>query len=101
MQLPFFKKKTKSTIEMPTDNLMKIRIAVILSIGIFMSLIVIFLYRDFYQTIIQAKVVVVLKQEVALENIDLTIFNRVHSTHEYKISTDLPSVIDDPFKTTR
>ena len=58
-----------------------------------------FLYRDFYQTIIQAKAVIVLKQEVALENIDLKLYNSVSAIHAYKTALGIARPIADPFRT--
>ena len=99
MKLPFLSKQKKVPTE-PIDNIVKIRIGVISLVGIIMALLLIFLYRDFYQTIVQARIVIVLKQEVSLKNIDLVLFRRVFRAHSYKTSPELPEVIYDPFNTT-
>jgi len=59
----------------------------------------IFLYKDFYQTIIYAKEVTLLKQEVSVENIDIEKFNKVLKTHNYKITSIIEKNINDPFYT--
>jgi len=58
-----------------------------------------FMYRDFYQTLIQAQTVLVLKQEVALEDVDLPLFKMTHTVNEYKRSDALTQPVADPFKT--
>lgn len=58
------------------------------------------LYRDFYQTIVQAETVLVLKQEVALKDLNLDLFRKVQKIHSYKITSQLPDPIPDPFATT-
>lgn len=58
-----------------------------------------FLYQDFYQTIIQAEAVLVLKREVALRDIEMDLFRRVQAVHEYKIGNRLPVALTDVFGT--
>ena len=77
------------------------RISTIAVIVLLLALLAVFLYRDFYQTIIQAKVVIVLKQEVALEDINIKTFKEVLKVHTYKISPGIKNYINDPFNTTR
>ena len=97
MQLPFLRKKT--LIPAPAwDTLQAARLGVAFAVSVLMALSLIFLYRDFYQTIIQARAVIVLKQEVALENIDLALADRVSEIHAYKITPIIREPIADPFK---
>jgi len=58
-----------------------------------------FLYSDFYQTIIQAQTVLILKQEVAMKDIEKNLFDHAHQTHEYKRSQAVEFPIPDPFNT--
>lgn len=81
------------------DNIKIIRIIIIAIITAIIALFSIFLYNDFYQTIVQAKIVVVLRQEVAVENIDIKRFNQILSKHDYKTTELIPIVIPDPFAT--
>ncbi|OJI06627.1 hypothetical protein BK004_02680 [bacterium CG10_46_32] len=101
MNIPFFhKNQTSAPVSVSSlDALHKVRLGVIIMISIIMALMLVFLYRDFYQTIIQARVVIVLKQEVALENIDISLFNKVRTAHEYKITRAIKNPIADPFDT--
>lgn|GEM_PF-5197722 len=64
-----------------------------------LSLLTIFLYKDFYQTMIHARQVTLLKQEVSTENIDIEKFNKVLKKHNYKITSIIEDVIFDPFST--
>ncbi|MAG28692.1 hypothetical protein CL632_00900 [bacterium] len=100
MKIPFLTKKKKLPKD-PADNLMKIRIAAISFIGAILAFLIIFLYKDFYQTLVQARIVVVLKQEVSLENIDLVLFRKVFEKHSFKTSPSLPENIPDPFKSAK
>lgn len=75
------------------------KVSVLLFFGISLILLIMFLYKDFYQTIVHANEVIVLKQEVSLENIDLVKFNKILTTHNYKINSILGQNIEDPFNT--
>ncbi len=100
MKLPFF--HTNKPLPRAPDGLDKlhaVRLGVITVIAAMLAAVLVFLYRDFYQTIIQAKAVIVLKQEVALENINLTLYNSVSAIHEYKIAPRTSGIIADPFNT--
>lgn len=101
MNLPFLqKKKTAASPPDELDKLHAVRLGVITVIAVMLASVLAFLYRDFYQTIIQAKAVIVLKQEVALENIDLKLWNSVRLIHAYKTAPALlGGVAVDPFKT--
>lgn len=101
MRIPFLHKK-QSALPASAPELSTLavaRLGVIAAIGAIVAAMLVFLYRDFYQTIVQARVVIVLKQEVALENIDLKLFDRVQQVHEYKITPLITEPIADPFKT--
>ncbi|MBI1961610.1 MAG: hypothetical protein HYS45_02820 [Parcubacteria group bacterium] len=99
MQLPFLRKKTRIPAQAPAWNaLQAARLGVISAVSVLMALSLVFLYRNFYQTIIQARAVIVLKQEVALENIDLALASRVAAIHGYKITAIIREPIPDPFK---
>jgi len=58
-----------------------------------------FLYFDFYKTIIYAQDVVILKQDVLVDDIDIEKFNSVYKTHQYKIKSVISSTVYDPFET--
>src|SRR3989338_6536513 len=99
MKFPFLrKKKTIAAAPNDLDRLHAVRLCVITLIAVMLASVLVFLYRDFYQTIIQAKAVIVLKQEVALENIDLKLADRVSEIHAYKITPIIRDPIADPFK---
>jgi hypothetical protein len=58
-----------------------------------------FLYRYFYQTIAQVKVVVILRSQVALAQVDMPLYRQVFNAWEAKKKFD-PKAIDnlhDPF----
>lgn len=62
----------------------------------------VFLHRYFYQTIAQARVVIVLKSQVAFNQVNLPLFHDVFVTWEAKKKFD-PTVLEgfrDPFKPT-
>jgi len=99
MKMPFLHKQTTVAAPRDLDKLHAVRLAVITVIALMLAGTLAFLYSNFYQTIIQARAVIVLKQEVALENIDLTLWNRVRAIHEYKIAPRESTFIADPFKT--
>lgn len=67
-----------------------------IAVGLF-----IILYRDFYQTIVQAESVLVLRREVALKDIDLELFRKVKGVDDNKRKSILPPVIPDPFATAK
>ena len=95
MHIPKFTFSPSSLI----DNIKIIRIIIIAITTAIIALFLIFLYNDFYQTIVQAKIVVVLRQEVAVENIDIKRFNQILSKHDYKTTQLIPIVVPDPFAT--
>ena len=96
MQLSKFFKKT--TYEKP-DPITKARVGVLTFVGISIILLIVFLYRDFYQTVIYVQEVFVLKQEVSIEDINLIEFNKAYKIHEYKKSSIIDKIISDPFDT--
>ena len=57
----------------------------------------IFWHRYFYQSIVQAEIILVLSKEVALRDIDLEKFNKVLAAHEFKTGNLLPKNISNPF----
>jgi hypothetical protein len=95
MKIPFIKKRSYEEF----DTFAKIRFTISFIVVFLLLILMIFLYRDFYRTIVQANEVIVLKQEVALQNIDLTVFNSIFSLHTYKRKEILPEIIPNPFKT--
>ncbi|MBI2050726.1 MAG: hypothetical protein HYT31_02880 [Parcubacteria group bacterium] len=99
MNLPFLHKRNTTAAPGDLDKLHAVRLGVITVIALLLASVLVFLYRDFYQTIVQAKQVIVLKQEVALENIDLKLWNSVSAIHKYKIAPQAAGPIADPFKT--
>src|SRR3989338_2267906 len=100
MKFPFLrKKKTIAAAPNDLDRLHAVRLCVITLIAVMLASVLVFLYRDFYQTIIQAKAVIVLKQEVAMENIDLKLYNSLSAIHAYKTAPGITRPIADPFRT--
>lgn len=81
------------------DVIAYIKLGILSTITLIMIGLTYFLYGEFYQTIVQARAVLVLKQEVALEDVELEAFNRARALHEYKKSQTLPAVVPDPFRT--
>lgn len=82
-----------------SDTITYAKLGILTTITLIVVGLTYFLYGEFYQTIVQARTVLVLKQEVALEDVELEAFNRVRAVHQYKQSNILPSVIPDPFRT--
>jgi len=81
------------------DPVVHARFVVSVTALIVMVAILIFLYRYFYQTMAQARIVVVLQQEVALQNVDIAAFNTVYEQHQFKRASTLSEIIYDPFNT--
>lgn len=81
-----------------TDSLTIAHICVLSISGTILILVAIFLYIDFYKTIIYTEDVVALKQGVFSEDINIERFNSVFKKNEYKISRLLGRNIYDPFK---
>jgi len=81
------------------DYMAKLRVIAILSVGSLFLVVLVFLYKNFYQTIIQANVVILLKNEVALQSIDINKFNAAYNKHQFKKTNLLPDILPDPFKT--
>ena len=83
------------------DSRAKFRMATsVLMVAVFAS-VIFFLYQNFYQTIVQANIVVVLKNQVSLQSIDIEAFNRALAVHTYKQSRLVPDAVSDPFDTQR
>jgi len=95
MKIPFLKNKNYEEF----DNFTKIRLCVSTIVLALLLVLALFLYKDFYRTIVQANEVIILKQEVALESINLKIFNQAFLVHNYKQKNMLPKNIVDPFIT--
>jgi|GEM_PF-2061352 len=81
----------------PSDPLIYLRLSIMIITAMIMAGLCFVLYRDFYQTIVQAETVLVLKQEVALKDIELDLFQKVRAVHSYKQSSLLSDTIFDPF----
>lgn len=81
----------------PSNPLIYLRLSILAITTLIMGGLCFVLYRDFYQTIVQAETVLVLKQEVALKDIEIDLFHKVRSINDYKLSSLLPDVIFDPF----
>ena len=96
MQLPL--PKLKFSIR-STDPLVYLRLAIMTIITFVVAGLCFVLYRDFYQTIVQAETVLVLKQEVAMKDIEIELFQKVQAIHDYKQLPLLPSPAPDPFGT--
>lgn len=56
-----------------------------------------FLYRDFYETVVQAEAVIVLKKEVALKDIDMPGFEQAARIETKKHQRTLPARLPDIF----
>ena len=82
-----------------TDAFILMRLALLVILTAITTGLSFVLYRDFYQTIVQAETVLVLKQEVALKDLDLELFRQVQKVHNYKTTSQLPDPIPDPFAT--
>jgi hypothetical protein len=99
MKLPFKLQLKKRTKYKEADTFIRVRLSIMGFVAIMLLILVVFIYRDFYRTIVQANEVIVLKQEVALQNIDIIKFNALFATHQYKRTNILPEEIYDPFNT--
>ncbi len=82
-----------------TDAFILMRLALLVILTAIAAGLIFVLYRDFYQTIVQAETVLVLKQEVALKDLDMDLFRKVQKVHNYKTASQLPNPIPDPFAT--
>jgi len=75
---------------------------VFISIIILASLLLtfLFLYKNFYQTIIQAQKIKLLKGEVSIIKIDMDLYKEVIVNLEKKreIGLEMPAVLKDPFQ---
>lgn len=87
--------KIKTKIEI--SPLLWAKLSIMSVVSIILIGLVFFLYRDFYQTIVQAETVLVLKREVALKDIEMELFKRVKYVNDYKITNVLPSPLSDVF----
>ncbi len=94
-----FKKlfKKKKVFTHTEDPVSKLRFGITIASFLLVTILFIFLYRNFYQTIVQARLVIVLQQEVALQNVDIKAYNAVYAQHQFKQSYTLPPIIADPF----
>ena len=77
------------------------RLIIMSLVSLILASLLLFLYRDFYQTIIQSETVLVLKREVALKDIEMALFQRVKQIHDYKIKNILPGKTADVFGTSQ
>lgn len=70
----------------------------IIFIAVIFCLLFLFLYKNFYQTITQAKEIVILKEKVATETIDMEEFNKVINKLNQKIiPPKIPANLNNPF----
>src|SRR3989338_9660541 len=81
----------------PADPVVYLRLSILAFSTIIAAGLLFVLYHDFYQTIVQAETVLVLKQEVALKDVAMELFNKVKDLNTYKQSALLPGIIPDPF----
>lgn len=72
--------------------------AVILLTLIILTLLSLFLYKNFYQTIIQTKEIMILRKKVAVETINLDKFNAIMNKLTEKISPHELKNITSPFR---
>jgi len=56
-----------------------------------------FLYQNFYQTITQSKEILILKEKVVIEMIDIKNFNQIIEKLNQKIAAKKISTINNPF----
>lgn len=56
-----------------------------------------FLYRDFYETIVQAEAVLVLKKEVSLKDVETEKYNAAEQVEKKKHESGLPAPTPDIF----
>lgn len=57
-----------------------------------------FLYKNFYETITQAKKIIILREKVALDTIDMEKFNVIMDKLAKKISPYKPENVINPFR---
>jgi hypothetical protein len=69
-------------------------ILITLMILIGMSL---FLYKNFYQTITQSKEIIILREKVSIDQLNIEKFNTIMEKIEKKITSDIPENITSPF----
>lgn len=65
---------------------------------IILSSVSLFLYKNFYQTITETKEIMVLKQKVAVDTIDINKFNRIIDNLTKKISPKEAINLISPFR---
>lgn len=64
---------------------------------IILSIVSMFLYKNFYETIAQSKEIIILKEKVALEMVDIDKFNKIMENITKKISQKRLENITSPF----
>ncbi|MFH1233466.1 MAG: hypothetical protein V1649_02325 [Patescibacteria group bacterium] len=70
----------------------------ILFIAIILSYLSLFLYKNFYQTITQAKEIIILKEKVSAETINMNEFNKIIDKLNQKIiPAKIPANLNNPF----
>ncbi|MEK7165114.1 MAG: hypothetical protein AAB779_04150 [Patescibacteria group bacterium] len=89
----------KITTKIELSPLVWARLTIMSAVSLILISLLFFLYRDFYQTIIQAETVLVLKREVALRDIEMNLFQRVKYINDLKIKNILPADVPDAFGT--
>ena len=92
--MKLFRDREKFKITNPVALLEWILLALLV---VALTALLLFWHRNFYQTITQAEIILVLSKEGALQDIELEKFERVLRVHEFKTSKLLPEKISDPF----
>jgi len=72
-------------------------LAIILIIIIILSYVSLFLYKNFYQTITQTKEILILKQKVAIDTVDMDKFNLIINRLAAKIIPKKIKAVNSPF----
>ena len=71
-------------------------LAIILSL-FFLAYLSLFLYKNFYQTIAQSKEIIILKEKVAMETVDMDKFNQIMENLNQKNKLKKIESLNNPF----
>lgn len=80
-----------------SNKLVWIELIIVLASLTLLAYLAAFLYRDFYETVVQAEAVLVLKKEVSLKNIELEKYQRAERVEKKKHENGLPAAVPDIF----
>lgn len=80
-----------------SNKLVWIELIMVLTSLTLLAYLAAFLYRDFYETVVQAEAVLVLKKEVSLKNIELEKYQRAEQVEKKKHENGLPAAAPDIF----